>query len=60
MNYYDVLGLQVDCSPKILQKHIQFSEGIHPILEEMKNVHEIREAYDVLKDPTKEHSLICT
>ena len=22
MNYYDVLGLQVDCSPKILQKHI--------------------------------------
>ena len=38
MNYYDVLGLQVDCSPKILQKHIQFSEGIHPILEEMKNV----------------------
>ena len=55
MNYYDVLGLQVDCSPaEITKAYRNLAKEYHPdIGGNEKRFHEISEAYDVLKDPHK-------
>jgi len=55
MNYYDVLGLQVDCSPQDITKaYRNLAKEYHPDRGgDQRRFHEISEAYDVLKDPHK-------
>ena len=55
MNYYDILGLQVDCSPQDITKaYRNLAKEYHPdIGGNEQRFHEISEAYDVLKDPHK-------
>ena len=55
MNYYDVLGLQVDCSPQDITKaYRNLAKEYHPDTGgNEQRFHEISEAYDVLKDPQK-------
>ena len=55
MNYYEVLGLELTCSPKDIQTaYRKLAKQYHP--DNGGNVdkfHTVSEAYDVLKDPHK-------
>ena len=55
MNYYEVLGLNVQCSPQDINKaYRKLAKEFHPdIGGNEQRFHEISEAYDVLKDPHK-------
>tara|TARA_B100000989_G_scaffold141357_1_gene105169 strand:- start:9238 stop:10035 length:798 start_codon:yes stop_codon:yes gene_type:complete len=55
MNYYDVLGLQIDASPTDITKaYRNLAKEFHPDKGgNEQRFHEISEAYDVLKDPNK-------
>tara|TARA_B100001093_G_scaffold184738_1_gene177437 strand:+ start:3498 stop:4295 length:798 start_codon:yes stop_codon:yes gene_type:complete len=55
MNYYDVLGLQVDASPTDITKaYRSLAKEFHPDTGgNEQRFHEISEAYDILKDPHK-------
>ncbi len=55
MNYYDVLGLQIDASPTDITKaYRNLAKEFHPDRGgNEQRFHEISEAYDVLKDPYK-------